>query len=361
MDHPPSLTHAERQMEWNNTHVPFPEDACLHHFLEARAQQSPDSIALIFKDQQLTYGELNRRSNQLAHYLQSLGVGPDVPVAIFIERSLEMAIGLYGVLKAGGVYVPVDPNYPGTRVAFMIEDTRVPVILTQESLLDTLPTDATHPPHQARVVAIDADWEKISRESEENPKTDVTANHLAYTIYTSGSTGQPKGAMLNHRGRVNNFLDFNRRYDIGPDDRLLGLASLSFDMSAYDIFGMMATGGRTIIVEKEAVLNPARWAELMVEHKITVWHSVPALLEMLVNQIEPRPSQVPHSLRLVLLGGDWIPVTLPDRLKALIEGVHTVSMGGATEVSMDSTIYDIVDPSSEWKSIPYGVPMANQL
>lgn len=352
------LTEAEQNQiltEWNETTIPYPEDSCLHQLFEAQVERTPDATALIFQDQKLAYKELNYRSNQLAHYLRNLGVGPDVLVGVFMERSIEMVIGLYGILKAGGAYVPIDPSYPKERLTFMIEDTQAPVLLTQQHLVERLPDN------QAATVAIDSEWKKISQKNKENPDSGVTPEHLAYVIYTSGSTGRPKGAVLNHRGRVNNFCDFNRRYSVGAKDRVLGLASLSFDMHAYDIFGLMAVGGTTIVVEGSANLEPARWAELMIKHKITVWHSVPALLEMLVNTISERTQLWPHALRLVLLGGDWIPVDLPDRLKAMVKKVRVVSMGGATECSMDSTIYDIIDPSSAWKSIPYGVPMANQL
>ncbi len=353
----PILTDAElnQVQEWNHTRVDYPEDKCLHELFEAQVELSPDKIAVVFEDTPLTYQELNHRANQLAHYLQRLEVGPGVVVGMFMERSLEMVVGLYGILKAGGSYVPLDPSYPKDRLAFMVEDTQVPVLLTQQRLVENLPE------HNAKTVVIDAEWEKIGTESEENPKSGVTPNHLAYVIYTSGSTGRPKGAVLNHRGRVNNFCDFNRRYSVGSDDKVLGLASLSFDMHAYDNFGLMAAGGANVILEGSAILEPARWAQLIIQHNVTVWHSVPALLEMYVNYISERPELWPKSLRLVLLGGDWIPVNLPDRLKSMIEGVQVVSMGGATECSMDSTIYDIEEPSSEWKSIPYGVPMANQL
>ncbi|MCG3119062.1 MAG: Linear gramicidin synthase subunit D [bacterium] len=343
--------------KWNATEAPFPSDACLHHLFEAQAESLPDKIAVVFADAQLTYGELNRRANKLAHYLQKLGVGPDTLVGVYMNRSLEMVIGLYGILKAGGAYVPLDPSYPASRLAFMLEDTQVQVLLTETSLRANLNFATAN----FKLICLDQIAETIAPESAVNPHSSVTPAHLAYVIYTSGSTGRPKGAVLNHRGRVSNFCDFNRRYAIGANDRLLGLASLSFDMSAYDIFGTLLTGGTIVIVAAPAILEPGRWAELMVHHDITVWHSVPALLEMLVNHCSDHPGLTPRLLRLALLGGDWIPVSLPDRLKSLIPGVHVVSMGGATEVSMDSTIYDIVDASSAWKSIPYGVPMANQL
>ena len=365
MEHPdtniellPILPAAEYKQivdEWNATQIEFPYDACLHELFEKQAENFPDKIAVVFKDEQLTYGELNRRANQLAHYLQRLGMGPDVLAGVYMERSLEMIIGLYAILKAGGAYVPLDPSYPASRLAFMLEDTQVAVLLTQQHLAANLPE------HHAKVVTLDHIDAIIASESATKPESAVTAEHLAYVIYTSGSTGRPKGAVLNHRGRVSNFCDFNRRYNLGVNDRLIGLASLSFDMSAYDIFGTLLTGGTIVIVEGEAILEPNRWAEMMVQHDITVWHSVPALLEMLVNHYDFHVDQRAKMLRLVLLGGDWIPVNLPDRLKAMAPNVHIVSMGGATEVSMDSTIYDIVEPSSKWKSIPYGVPMMNQL
>jgi amino acid adenylation domain-containing protein len=187
----------------------------------------------------------------------------------------------------------------------------------------------------------------------------MTSDGLAYVLYTSGSTGRPKCVMLNHQGRVNNFLDFNRRFAVGPRDRVLGLSSLNFDMSAYDMFGLFAAGGAIVVPHLEAKLDPEQWVRLMRRHGITVWHSVPVLLEMMVDQLEQKTGELPD-LRLVLLGGDWIPVTLPNRIRALAEGVQVISMGGATEVSMDSTIYEIGPVDSSWKSIPYGRPMANQ-
>ncbi len=356
----PLLTENERGrilVAWNDTAVEFPHEATLHGLFEAQAASRPEKTALVWQDRSITYGELNSQANRLAHHLVGLGVGPDIPVAVFMERSLEMGVALYGILKAGGCYVPVDPEYPAERVGFMLADTRPPVVLTQDRLLPALNGLDVG---TGAIVRIDGDAAAIAAHPPSNPETGVSAGNLAYIIYTSGSTGNPKGAMLNHRGRVNNFLDFNRRYHIGGTDTLLGLSSLSFDMSAYDIFGMLAAGGTTVIVEAGARLQPARWAERMRRHGVTVWHSVPALLEMLVSHLEARPDRLPGGLRLTLLGGDWIPVNLPDRARALFPGVHNVSMGGATECSMDSTIYDIVEPSSGWKSIPYGVPMANQ-
>lgn len=352
------LTPDERHQllhEWNDTIVDFPADSCLHQLFEAQVERQPDAVAVICLGTEVSYGALNRRANQLAHFLTSAGVGPEVLVGLCIERSIEMVVGLLAIHKAGGAYVPLDPAYPKDRIALMLEDSRVPVVLTQQHLLDIVQ------PCDARIVCVDSEQDAVSGFGVHNPASGVAAGNLAYVIYTSGSTGRPKGAMLDHRGRVNNFCDFNRRFDVGPGDRLLALSSPSFDMSAYDVFGTLAAGATIVVPEPAATLDPARWAQMMVEHEITVWHSVPALLELLVDHIGDRSVLQPRWLRLVLLGGDWIPLALPARITALASGCRVISMGGATEVSMDSTIFEIDAVRPEWKSIPYGAPMANQL
>lgn len=355
----PLLTAAERHqllVEWNDTRTEFPKDSCLHELFERQAEKQPDAIAAFFEDKVLTYGELNRRANQLAHHLQGLGVGPDVPVGICVGRSFEMVIGLVGILKAGGAYLPLDPAYPRERLAFMIKDTAAPVLLTQRHLVETLPEDST-----AAVVCLDADWEMIAREPKENPRAGVTPENLSYVIYTSGSTGKPKGIAIRHRGVVNNITDLNRSFAVGPRDRVLALSSLSFDMCVYEVFGTLESGGAIVLPAPATERDPAHWAELIVRHGVTVWNSAPSLLEMLVEQTSDRPEMHPRSLRLALLGGDWVPVTLPDRLKALAPGVRVIVMGGATEASIHSIIYEVRETDPTWKSIPYGRPMANQL
>lgn len=354
----PMLSDEERQkilVEWNDTFHDFPADKCLHELFEDRFKENPDQVAVICESKELTYGELEERANQLAQYLVGKGVGPDVLVAICVERTVSMLVGLLGIAKAGGAYVPIDSNYPQERIAYMLQDSGVSVLLTETAVVDCLPVI------DAETVLLDVDWDVIAKFSNERPVVGVHSEHLSYVIYTSGSTGRPKGVELDHRGRVNNFLDFNRRFQIGSGDRVLGLASLSFDMSAYDVFGTLAAGATLVLVEGSKTVDSAHWAELIRKHKITVWHSVPALLELLVDCVADVPPLYPRSLRLVLLGGDWIPVTLPDRLRSLIDDVVIVSLGGATECSMDSTIYQIETADAAWNSIPYGVPMANQL
>ncbi|WP_149402957.1 non-ribosomal peptide synthetase, partial [Dictyobacter arantiisoli] len=352
----PLLTEEEYQQQvvaWNATKVSYPDDQCLHYLFEKQVQLRPQATAVICEQHVLTYEQLNRQANQLAHYLRSWGVGPEVRVGLCVERSAEMIVGAMGILKAGGAYVPMDPTYPQERLAYLLEDSTVPLLVTQQRLLPRLPE------HRARVVCLDGEQEVFSRQSEENPVSGVTAENLAYMIYTSGSTGRPKGVLLNHHGRINNFYDFNRRFGVHSEDRLLTLASLSFDMSTYDMFGILAIGGTVVTPRAEVERDPAAWADIMLRHQITVWHSVPSLLEMYINHINHRPELYPRSLRVVLLGGDWIPVTLPDRMKAIKDDVQIVGLGGVTEVSMDSTTYLIDRRDPTLKSIPYGCPIAN--
>ena len=340
---------------WNETGIDFPDDVCLHHQFEQRVDEQPDAVAAVCEDESMTFAELEERSNRLAAHLRELGVGPGELVGICVERSLEMVVGLMAIAKAGGAYLPLDPAYPADRLAWMLEDADLGVVLTFERLSDRLPASAAHR------VRLDADWEEIAAHSAERVDSGATASDLAYVIYTSGSTGNPKGVVLDHRGRVNNFGDFNRRFGVGAGDKLISLSSLSFDMTAYDVFGILAAGATIVMPSARLEREPSHWAHLIRRHEVTIWHSAPAMLEMLVENVGERPELHPASLRLCLLGGDWIPVSLPDRLRALAGELEVISLGGATEASMDSTIYDVVETDPSWTSIPYGRPMANQL
>jgi len=336
---------------WNATAMDFPRDACLHELFEARAAEAPEAVALVCGEESLTYRELERRANQLAHHLIRLGAARGGRIGVSLERAPEVPVSLLAVLKAGCAYVPLDPEYPQERLAVMLESADVHLLVTQERLAGRFVGFDVQP------VLVDG-W---SEESDQPPATGVSPEDLVYIIFTSGSTGRPKGVMLDHRGRVNNFTDFNCRFRIGSGDAVLAVSSLSFDMSAYDVLGTLAAGGTIVLPRPEELLEPSSWAGLMERHRVTIWHSVPAMLEMLVDRLEARSESVPRSLRVALLGGDWIPVSLPDRLRFLVPGAQVVSLGGATEVSMDSTIYCIGEVDPAWKSIPYGVPMANQL
>jgi amino acid adenylation domain-containing protein len=355
LDEIPLLSGAEREqavLAWNRTEVDFP-DAGLHELFERRAAGAPEAPGVLFEEREVTYGEIEDRAGRLAGYLRRLGVARGDVVGVSLERSPEVAVALLAILKAGGAYLPLDPEYPAERIAYMVESTRARVLVAQASLEERFSGQG------ARTVVLDA----LPELPEDSTRVPVSPDDLLYVIFTSGSTGRPKGCMLDHRGRVSNFCDFNRRFEIGPGDRVLGVSSLSFDMSAYDVLGTLAGGGALVFPHPREALKPAAWAALMARHRVSIWHSVPALLEMLIEYLEERPEQAAEALaglRVVLLGGDWIPVALPDRLRALAPQARVVSLGGATEVSMDSTIYEIggVDPA--WKSIPYGRPMWNQ-
>jgi amino acid adenylation domain-containing protein len=354
----PFLTAAERTTilsDWNDTAVDFPRDRCLHELFEASVRRCPDAPAVAHDGRRLTYAALDARANALARQLRALGVGPNVVVGISVERSLEMVVGLLAIAKAGGAYLPMDPAYPRERLALMLEDSGLRVLLTQRPLLALLP----EPRAEVKLVLLD-DARLSTSADHSAPASGVAPTDLAYVIYTSGSTGKPKGVLLDHRGRVNNFLDFNRRFAVGTGDALIALASLSFDMCAYDVFGTLAAGATIVLPRPDELQDPRAWARLMRRERVTLWHSAPAMLRMLVEPCEADPSLAPESLRLALLGGDWIPVSLPDRLRALVPGCRVISLGGATECSMDSTIFEIEEVDPEWRSIPYGVPMANQ-
>src|SRR5271170_3596211 len=347
--------HRQVVVTTNATESPFPTERCLHELFEERVDHCSEATAVIMGEERLSYRQLNDYSNEIAVRLQAAGVGPEVVVGICLHRSVELVVGLLAILKAGGAYLPLDPDYPSERLAFMVADSGVRVLLSKRELLARLPS------HQAEVITVDDERDDAASKLSRNPRAEVRPDNLVYVIYTSGSTGKPKGVMLDHRGRVNNFYDFNQRFRIGPEDRVFALSSPSFDMCAYDVFGTLAAGAAIVLPERSRDRDPKHWAEVMMRHGVSIWHSVPALLELLVDYLATRPDLIPvPALRLVLLGGDWIPVALPDRVRGFAPRAEVVSLGGATEASMDSTIYPIGVCDPVWTSIPYGKPMANQ-
>ena len=258
-----------------------------------------------------------------------------------------------GILRSGAAYLPIDSNLPKERLWHLLGHGQVQLALTQPCIDEIV----EWPEDIQRLCVSDVSLESLEEASLDQVQG---AEDLAYVIYTSGSTGLPKGVMIDHRGAVNTILDINRRFSVAAADRVLALSSLSFDLSVYDIFGTLAAGGTIIIPDVSGVRDPAHWAEIVAQEKVTVWNSAPALMELLVEYLSGRPGVSLHSLRLVLLSGDWIPVSLPDRLKALSKDVRVISLGGATEASIWSILYPIetVDPNR--KSISYGRPMMNQ-
>ncbi|AIL12638.1 hypothetical protein IM40_02420 [Candidatus Paracaedimonas acanthamoebae] len=350
------LTSSERQKilyDWNNTSAPYPSDVCLHELFEAQVERTPDAIAVRFEDESLSYRELNERSNRLAHALRAEGVGPEVLVAIALDRSFEMIISVLGILKAGGAYVPLDPSFPEERLKFMVEDTQAPIVLSFESSL-------LGSAYKGKIID---PREIIAQESlsSSNLRSDVKPHHLAYVIYTSGSTGKPKGVMIEHHSAANTILDINCRYSVTIHDNILALSSLTFDLSVYDIFGALAAGAAIVLLEGQNAKDPSYWYECLSKYNVTIWNSVPTSIGLLAQTVESLREVHNLTLRLVLLSGDWIPVELPNRIwNKLGESIKVISLGGATEGSIWSIEYPIDSVSSEWKSIPYGKALTNQ-
>ncbi len=312
----------------------------------------PEHTALVFSSMRLTYAELERRVATLATELRRLGARPNSRVAVSMRKGWEQVVATLAAVRSGAAYVPIDPDLPRERLHGLLLQSEVEIVLTLPVLASTIDW-----PQRLRIVTVgpeDALDETIPVDAAQSPAD------LAYVIYTSGSTGEPKGVMIDHRSALNTIADINRRFAVGPSDRILALSSLSFDLSVYDLFGVLAAGGTVVVPEPESARDPLRWLDWMHLEHITIWNSVPALMEMLVEAASADPRGLPPSLRLVMLSGDWIPVSLPERIRALAPQAKIYGLGGATEASIWSIAYEIgpVDPG--WKSIPYGRPLANQ-
>jgi amino acid adenylation domain-containing protein len=339
--------------EWNYTDSNYPQDRCLHQLFEIKAVENPQAVAIVCQEESLTYGELEQKANQLACYLQSLGVRAETLVGVCLNRSLEMIIGLFAILKAGGAYLPLDPNYPTARLTYLLEDAGVEILLTQNKLLDRLPQTS------AKIICLDRDWQNIVAVNN-NLVSNVNSHNLAYAIYTSGSTGNPKGVEIEHHSVVNTLCDIEQRFKIGSQDSILAVSSLSFDLSVYDIFGILGSGGTVIIPQAENCPNPEHWLELIVQEGVTIWNSAPALMELLIDYIMANDRPLPPSLRLVLLSGDRISPNLVIGLQTLNPQLEIISLGGATEASIWSIYYPVTNLASGAKTIPYGRPLNNQ-
>ena len=276
----PLLTPSERHqllVQWNDTAVEFPGDLCVHQLFEKQVARVPNATAVVFENEQLTYHELNKRANHLAHHLRKLGVGPDVLVAICVERSLEMVVGLLGILKAGGAYVPLDPAYPLERLSFMLEDAEVSVLLTQSQLAEQLPKSG------ARLVCLDTDWNTIAEESAEEPASQATPANLAYVIYTSGSTGKPKGVQIPHRAVVNFLTSMGQKPGMTSADRLLAVTTLSFDIAGLEIYLPLTLGASVEVASREVAADGSRLLAKLVSSGATVLQATPATWRMLLE------------------------------------------------------------------------------
>jgi amino acid adenylation domain-containing protein len=349
--HVPALELAARA-EVNATEHPLPEGP-LHGPFLARAARDPDRPAVITAARTLSYGELLGRSLRVAATLREGGARPGSLVAVHMQRGWEQIVAVIGVLLAGAAYLPVDAALPPERALHLVARSEASLCLTQSAV----PVPEAWP-EGVRRIAVDLLGEDADQARALPPAPAPAPTDLAYVIFTSGSTGEPKGVMIDHRGARNTVADVNERFDVGPDDRVLAVSSLSFDLSVYDVFGLLGAGGAVVLPDPDRGQDPAHWAELCDRHRVTVWNSVPALAEMLVEHAGSSP--LPGRLRLVLMSGDWIPVPLPDRIRALAPSARVVALGGATEASIWSILHEIEQVDPAWTSIPYGRPMRNQ-
>jgi amino acid adenylation domain-containing protein len=342
---------AQRRAINARSRVELPREP-LHKLVAAQADRNPQSLALIWSSGEMTFGQLHDRAERLAQILRIGHVGPDRPVAVLMERGWEQVVAALGALRAGAPYVPIDPDLPRERFWDLLRHSRAHVALSQARVLAALESRAG-----LNWIAVDGELPSIARQPGVQPGR---AEDPAYVIYTSGSTGLPKGVVISHLAASNTILDINRRFDVRPGDRVLAVSSLSFDLSVYDIFGVLAAGGAVVLLDGAGARDPGHWAELAQRKRVTIWNSVPSLMELLVEYLESHPQVAPLPLRLVMLSGDRIPVGLPSRIRKLFGDAQIVSLGGATEASVWSVCYPIGSVDPAWKRIPYGQPLANQ-
>ncbi|WP_392534069.1 amino acid adenylation domain-containing protein [Nostoc sp. C117] len=296
----PLLTQTQQQLlaKWNQTHRDYPTKECIHDLFAAQVELTPDAVAIQQEGQKLTYRELSDRANQLAHHLQSLRVKPETLVGICVERSLEMIVGLLGILKAGGAYIPLDPAYPQERLADILEDTQLGIVLTQERFQGKLPDYA------GKTICLDTDWEIIARHSTANPTSNVELHNLAYIIYTSGSTGKPKGVMIEHQSLTNFVMTAIHEYGINASDKMLQFASICFDASVEEIFPGLSVGA-TLVLRTELMLHSSdEFWRCCREWQLTVLDLPTAYWHQLVAELTPEDSRIPESLRMVIIGGE---------------------------------------------------------
>ncbi|MBB3054651.1 non-ribosomal peptide synthetase [Mucilaginibacter gotjawali] len=338
--------------EFNNTVVFYPREKTLTDLFEEQVLRTPQAIALRRNDQIMRYDELNKKANQLAHYLITHGVQSGDNVGLLVSRNFDMIVGMLAILKAGGAYVPIDPEYPLDRQQYILKNSEVSLVITDCKY----PLSASLDESQlVKLREINTDQFK-----NEKPAIKADSKQLAYTIYTSGSTGMPKGVMIEHHSAVNLVLWVNREFNVGPDDCLLFVTSMCFDLSVYDIFGLLAAGGSLLIIEKQELMDVPKLKELMTKHRVTFWDSVPSTIDYFIGVQETVESpRFENALRLVFMSGDWIPVGLPDRIKKYFPAAKTISLGGATEGTVWSNFYPIDKTEAHWASIPYGRPMSN--
>lgn len=351
LDLMPATEHQALQT-WNRTAVPYPGDVLLHQLIEAQVAARPEAVAVRFEDRALTYDQLNRQANQVAHRLLKTGLGPDARVAISLERSLELVVGLLGILKAGAAYVPLDPSYPTDRLHHMLRDSAPSALITTHELLSQLPA-VTVP-----VLCLDTDRERWLQQSEHNPDAaalGLRPHHLAYVIYTSGSTGLPKGVMNQHDGVVNRLLWARNAYGVDEHSRVLQKTPFSFDVSVWEFFLPLLSGAQLVVAAPDGHKDPGYLLEIMASAGITLVHFVPSMLQVFLDQVEPQ--HLPD-LKQVLCSGEALPYALQKRFFQRLPTVQLHNLYGPTEAAIDVTAWQC-RPGVHPGIVPIGQPIAN--
>lgn len=340
-----------RHEQTNSTEADVPT-ALLHELVANASEAFPENAAVITPDRTVTHKELRDRALSLGAELRAQGVTPNTLVAVFMEKGWEQVVAVLGILEAGAAYLPLDAEFPSERIHQILQNSEAQIVLTQSWLFDRLVgcEDFT-------VVSVDT----FRSASPVKPLESVQlCDDLAYVIYTSGSTGMPKGVMISHRAAANTILDINNRFDVGPKDRMLALSDLNFDLSVYDLFGVLGAGGAIVMTAPDKTREPAHWLELMQKHDVTLWNTVPMLLQMMIAHADDSSLLSVLPLRLALLSGDWIPLELPEKYRRIWPDSILAALGGATEASIWSNIHVVEGVPEHWNSIPYGKPLTNQ-
>jgi amino acid adenylation domain-containing protein len=348
----PILTESERHqlLAWNDTDCEYPHEQSIHDLFDAQSRRTPDATAIQFEDQKVTYRQLRERSNQLAHYLKKLGVGPGFRVGLCLERSPEMVVALLAILKAGAAYVPLDPNYPSSRLAFMIEDSQAAFVLTDSKLIDRLQGT------QARQICLDTDREKIGGEDSSQPEVRLLPDHSAYVMYTSGSTGKPKGVIGTHRATINRLCWMWREYPFQPGEVCCQKTTLSFVDSVWEIFGPLLAGVPSIILPNETVTQVDRLIDALASHHVTRIVLVPSLLRAILSC--PDLPEKLRALKIWISSGEALTKDLAQSFSERLPGHTLLNLYGSTEVAADATYYEVRHPE-KLSSIPIGRPIAN--
>ena len=342
---------------WNGSEAQFPSDKAIHKLFEVQVEKTPDVVAVRVDGDELTYAELNRRANLLAHHLVESGVVRNTVVGLCVERSANMIVGLIGILKAGGAYLPLDPSYPLERLSFMLEDSQTSYLVTQSELLGSLPE------YQGNVISLDQDWQVISKGQDINPEIEVTGEDLVYLIYTSGTTGVPKGVQVMHRNLVNHAWEMMRQFDVRVGERILEYISISFDAALEGIFPVLFSGGTIVVAKNPAELVGTSLLEIVKNEQINYLHLPVSVWHQTVAEMERLDLKAPACIKFVLVGGEQVDL---DRLtawsKRLDSKARFLNAYGPTETTITATVFETESgPGVEIpnEQIPIGTPIAN--